>query len=277
MDTAVTQPPTRTPDAIGSSATEEQVWERIWRHRPSDAKDDMLLAREQSGLRWKQIVKHAVAAFGSIRGLRTIEMGSGRGDLSVLLARSGADVTLLDQSAKALDEARRRFDRVGLDAGRQSGDILGKLDRWSGRFDVSLSSGVIEHFTGSDRLRVVRAHLDVLKPGGLAIISVPHSRCPPYRLWKAYLQIRRWWPYGVEIPYSRREIASLARKSGLVDIETQCYGFWQSIGNLWGKDVFKRNVDWTDKRSRLDGLMGMNLLLFARRPGSSMTGDALDR
>jgi len=277
MDTAVTQLPALTPDAIGPSATEERVWERIWRHRPSDAKDDMLLAQERSGLRWELIVRHAEAAFGSIRGLRTIEIGSGRGDLSVLLARDGADVTLLDQSAKALDEARRRFDRLRLDARRESGDMLGRLDKWSGRFDVSLSSGVIEHFRGSDRLRAVRAHLDVLRPGGLAIISVPHSRCPPYRIWKAYLQIRGWWPYGVEVPYSRREIETLASASGLVDIETQCYGFWRSIGNLWGKDVFKRDVDWTDRRSRLDGLMGMNLLLFARRPGSTMTENALNR
>ena len=49
-------------------------------------------------------------AFGRIKGLNTIELGSGRGDLSVLLAERGANVTLLDASDAALEQARERFD-----------------------------------------------------------------------------------------------------------------------------------------------------------------------
>ncbi len=241
------------------------AWDVLWRYRPPDSKDDALLAREARSPRWKLIVEKLETAFGSIQDLRTIELGSGRGDLSALLARRGAQVTLLDSSAKALEQASHRFNRLGLTSSYRQGDITGSLDPWRGRFDVALSSGVIEHFNGGDRTRVVRAHHDVLRPGGMAIISVPNAWCIPYRLWKFYLELRGWWPYGLEVPYTGRELIRRARRVGFERIEGRCMGFWQSVGDQLGKTLLGRRPDWIDRRSLLDGTMGLILLLFGRR------------
>ena len=240
------------------------VWERVWRHVPSEDKDHARLRREEQSTRWTVIRDALQEAFGGMEGIHTIELGAGRGDLSLLLARHGAQVTLLDLSQTALSQASERFAREGLSAECVRTD-LSAAGQLAGTFDVSLSLGVIEHFRGPDRLRAVQAHADVLRPGGLAIISVPHAACLPYCLWKAYLELRGWWPYGVERPYFRRELARLARSAGLVDIRLVGTAFLQSLGDHVCKTFLHRRPAWTDRPCPLDNAMGLNLLLLARK------------
>ncbi len=248
-----------------SVLSQTSVWDRLWLHEPSETRDVVLLDRERRNPRWTMIQQHLESVFGTIKGLRTIELGSGRGDLSVLLAEQGAQVTLLDTSDRALDQAQRRFRRLGLQTTCVTGDLFDARAGGRGDFDVALSSGVIEHFQNENRTRAVRAHAEVLRPGGVAVISVPNAHCIPYRIWKLYLELRGWWPYGVEIPYSRKEILLRARAAGLVSLETQCSGFWQSVGDHWGRNLLGRGPDWVGRRSVLDRLMGMSLILTGRR------------
>lgn len=256
---SATTQPSRTTDAG------VHVWRRVWRHAATPAKDDALIERERRSPRFTAILDRIDAIFGGPRGLRTIELGSGRGDLSVLLARMGARVTLLDFTDAALDSARERFDRLGLAADYVQADMLGDRSAWDGQFDISLSSGVIEHFAGPDRIATVKAHFHALRPGGMAMISVPNAWCVSYRAWKAWLELRGWWPYGMEIPYTRRELQRLTQQAGFESVTTSTFGFWQSLGDHWGRSIFKCNVDWAEKNSFLDRVQGMTLLAFARR------------
>lgn len=263
MDGIVTA--TKVASAPGRFVSGTQVWDRLWTHRPSDEKDARLLDRELRSPRWSLVVDRLEKTFGSIAGLRTIELGCGRGDLSALLARKGARVTLFDRSTSALREARRRFARLELPAAYHHGDMLGALDGHHARYDVALSLGVVEHFRGRERTHVIGAHHRVLRPGGMAIISVPHAWCLPYRVWKSYLEIRGWWPYGMEQPYTKAEMTRRARKAGFGRVETHALGFWQSVGDQWIKQLTARRPDWVDWRSRLDDAMGLVLLMFAWR------------
>lgn len=247
------------------TATGTHVWDRVWQYCPGAAEDDARLARELQHPRWGGIVDRLTSTFGSIRGLRTVELGSGRGDVSVLLARCGADVTLLDYSDRALSQARRRFDRLGLRATYARADLTQGLHDYAARFDVAASYGVIEHFRGRMRTRVVRAHHDVLRPGGLAVISVPNAACLPYRLWKAYLDLRGWWPYGMEQPYTRRELTRRAVRAGFVKSETMTMAFGQAVHASWYRRVFARRLDDPGRPSRLDRWMGSTLVLFGWR------------
>ena len=242
-----------------------EVWDHLWRHAPSTSRDDALLDRERRGPRWRFVVERLEETFGRIAGLRVVELGSGRGDLSVLLAERGALVTLFDASDQALRQARIRFDRLGLSAEFARGDLLGGLDEYRGRFDLALSSGVIEHFRGADRTHALRAHRRVLCEGGAAIVSVPNAWCAPYRLWKFYLELRGWWPYGLELPYSKTELLRRARRVGFERVEARCLGFWQSVGDHWGRSLLGRGPDWVDRPSLLDRNMGMSVVLFGRR------------
>jgi SAM-dependent methyltransferase len=242
------------------------VWRQVWQHAPSDRKDDALLERERRGPRWRLIRRALRRRLGSLAGLRTIELGSGRGDLSVLLAQEGAQVTLLDFSSTALDLARERFARLGLSAQCATGDLLDLPRDLRGRYDVSLSSGVLEHFVGAARTRAMASHNVALKPGGVAVVSVPNAWCIPYRMWKAYLELRGWWPYGLEMPFSRSELHARAQRVGLHDLDTHGLNFWQAIGDQWFGNLLKHPVDWSERTSRWDAWLGQTALLFGSRP-----------
>lgn len=254
------------PTPLSTHAVGASVWQRVWQHVPSDEKDDANLRREMRNPRWTAIVHQLEATFGSIEGLRTVELGCGRADLSVLLARRGADVTLLDYSTQALELARRRFDRLGLTASYAQANMLDGLANQREAYDVSLSIGVIEHFKGFERTRTLRAHHDVLRPGGMTLISVPNSWCGPYRAWKAYLELRGRWPYGMEIPYTRRELLERSRRAGFNRLCVEGMGLWQAISDQWGRSVFGVGPDWVEKTSRMDSAIGATLLMFGWRP-----------
>ncbi|MCG3131013.1 MAG: Ubiquinone biosynthesis O-methyltransferase [Phycisphaerae bacterium] len=252
------------------------IWDRVWRHAPDVEKDEARLAREARGRRWAETVRFLNAALGGLRGLRTIELGSGLGDLSVLLAREGADVTLVDYCDKALTLARQRFDRLGLRATFQRADFLGDLSEQAGRYDVALSVGVVEHFRGAARTAALAAHRAVLRAGGAVVISVPHALCPTYRIWKAYLQFRGWWPYGLEIPYLRRELSRRARHAGFEQVRCQAFGFRESWSEHVLRGLLRRGVGVDDRPSRLDATFGLVLMMTGIAGGRLCIRDCPD-
>lgn len=257
--------------SLNSTAEVAEVWEQLWKYTPSDDKDAWLVDREARSPRWSTIVRRLLAWFGGLSGLRTVELGSGRGDLSALLAQAGARVTLVDLSDRALEQAQKRFHRMGLAGEFTQADFLDPAALPHGSFDVALSSGVIEHFQDTQRTRAIGGHLDLLREGGAAVISVPNASCVPYRLWKLYLEARGCWPYGFERPYSRRELRRRAVEAGVEECEVVGVGFWQSVGDHWIRNVWKRRADWVERRSCLDATMGMSLVMFARKkPGETM-------
>jgi SAM-dependent methyltransferase len=239
------------------------MWDRLWRERHDAGRDSAQILRERRSPRWRLVLETLTRTFGEIAGLRTVELGSGRGDLSALLALRGAQVTLVDHSEQALARARERFDRLKLKGRFVPGNMIGDLADLAGRFDCACSLGVIEHFKGPDRGRAVRAHRQMLRDGGLAIISVPHALGIPYRLWKAYLEIRGWWPYGFEMPYSRDELRRLAAGAGFEHVVLHASGFWQSIGDHWGRGILRLSPDWVDRPSRVDPVFGATLTMLA--------------
>ena len=246
------------PQAAGSG-----VWERLWRHRLAPERDDEVIRREARGRRWRRIEATLNETFGRIEGLRTLELGAGRGDLSLLLAARGAKVTVLDRSPGALKRARERFERWDLPAEYVRGDLFDAVNPGGSGYDVVLSLGVVEHFRGADRKAAIRAHRLVLRPGGMAVICVPHAACPPYRMWKAYLELRGRWPYGLEIPYSKREMARLAKASGFSLWRLTCDGFLQSAGDHLLRRFLKHRPGWVDSPCFLDNALGGALTLLA--------------
>lgn len=256
-----------TSNAAISLSAGPHVWDRLWRHAPDERKDAARIERERRGRRWAATREFLVRAFGRIEGLETVELGSGLGDVSVLLAEQGACVTLVDFCDRALDEAKSRFTRLGLAAHYVKANLLEDLGELAGRFDFALSVGVIEHFRGADRARVLDAHARVLRDGGAVMLTVPHAHCPTYRLWKAYLQLRGWWPYGLELPYARTELTRRARAAGLADIQCETYGFRASLTDHVLRQLLRRRVEMDDRASVWDRWFGSVLMMTARKPG----------
>jgi 2-polyprenyl-3-methyl-5-hydroxy-6-metoxy-1,4-benzoquinol methylase len=239
-----------------------QTWDDLW-----DRSDPQLAARrleeERHGTRWNTFRAHLEQTFGS-RRLRCVELGSGEGDFSVLLAELGHEVTLVDFSPKALRRAEQRLASLGLSGQFIEADLFQFAHDRAGTFDVSLSLGVAEHFSGQSRQRIVEAHRQVLAPGGVTLISVPNAACFPYRMWKLYLQARGWWTYGYEAPFHRRELTSLALHSGFNECRAYGTGFAASVDRCLLKIVTGRQLGWKEGPPWINHYAGWAMNLLAK-------------
>jgi SAM-dependent methyltransferase len=203
-------------------------WDAQWTAEPLEFDAPR---REAETLRWRAQEKLIEERFGRFQGLRAIEIGAGRGLNAFLFAERGAHVTLLDESPTALTQARQLFGANGVPVSTIEADVFALPDEVRGAFDVAMSYGLCEHFVGERRLRVVRAHLEPLRPGGLALIGVPNRHAPVYRLWVATLMRRGTWPLGTEVPFSVSELRELAGRSGGEPLEPRFGSFLASIVN----------------------------------------------
>jgi len=168
------------------------TWNAYWQHLP--------ITVPSPEPAYDFLSKIMIKRFGRVEGLRVLELGAGRGDISYLLAKAGALVTLIDASEIALDQARAVFAGSGLNANFVLADLF--ESEISQSFDVAMSFGLVEHFQGSERRRLFELH----RSGKLGFVSVPNALCVPYRLWKAAKEVLHSWPYGDEFPLTRWEL-----------------------------------------------------------------------
>jgi SAM-dependent methyltransferase len=203
-------------------------WDAQWRVEPLDPAAAQAEARTP---RWRAQERLVRSRFGGFDGLEVVELGAGRGLNALLYGQRGARVTLVDLSTFVLEQAGELFGRLGVEAELVEGDVFDLPELVRDRFDVSMSFGLAEHFLGERRLKVVGAHLEALRPGGLALLGVPNRYAPAYRLWMAALKARGTWPLGTEEPFSAGELAALAREAGGQPLEPEYGSFVGSLVN----------------------------------------------
>lgn len=192
-----------------------ELWDDIWRAGASADEHRRNVAREELSIRWQRIEERVRARFGGFEDLRVIEIGAGAGTNAAAMAKRGAAVTLLDYSPLALGRARELFAANGLEAEFLEANALELPDAMRGASDIAMSFGLNEHFTGPERIGIFRAHLDALREGGIAIVSVPNARNAPYRASKWVAERTGRWKLGVEVPFTRKELESICGRLGV--------------------------------------------------------------
>lgn len=189
----------------------KKVWEENWERT---AANTFTLQKELAlpdSLAWKRIIDELKSHFGSISGLRVIEIGAGMGRTSARLAKEGAEVSLIDFSPVVIKKAEDFFRASGLKANFLAADIFSLPEGFKGSFDLSISFGLVEHFKSSERKKVFLIHAQLLKKRGMALIGTPNSFGIPYRFWMALARLIGAWEVGYEKPYTVREIKRIMK------------------------------------------------------------------
>ncbi len=116
----------------------------------------------------------AMDAAGDLRGLRVLDLGCGSGDLTLALARSGAQTTAVDLSSGMIEVARRRLERFAPDA---KVDFVvaaaEELPIEDGSMDVIIGRFILHHL---DIPRAAAECSRVLAPGGRALFAENSGR-----------------------------------------------------------------------------------------------------
>jgi len=178
--------------------------------------------------RARQAIMHKIGS-----GQRVLEIGSGDGETSRLLARKGNSVVSIDISTVALDVARKLASSEGLDLEYQYADAR-SLDLADASFDHVVSEHFVEHLSTSDLMTHLAEVRRVLKVGGHYLVVTPS------RLWNG----RRSVGFHLQV-YTLEELCGLVRDAGLkvtwVDprfmhrfgFMLQMHGFWLRLVFLW--------------------------------------------
>jgi len=239
-----------------------ETWDSLW-NRSDRSLAERRLELERQSTRWCKFRDYLYEKYGN-RQLQSVELGSGEGDFSILMSELGHKVTLVDFSPTALERAKARYDYLGIQAEYVQADLFEFAKEYSGKFDVSASLGLAEHFAGERRNQIIEAHRQVLNEDGITFISVPHAWCVPYRLRKAYLQLRGWWRYGYTDPFSSPEIRRVAKRVGFESCRTYNTGFAASVDACLLQPFTGKRIGWKDGPRWANQIGGWDVNLIAK-------------
>jgi len=250
-----------------------KAWDRIWAETKDDKEFRLWVEREIQGVRGRKIIRYIEKYLGKINGLKIIEIGAGTGVYSFIFARYGAKVTLLDYSQEAILLARKYFDSAGLSASFLCADALNLEKNLWEKFDIAMSFGTIEHYRYPQRFMIAKTHMDLVRPGGTIIISVPNCWFFPHEILKFYLQRRNKWQLGYEGSFNRFELLRLGNRIGLENMEIRGSAFitdtFRYFHIFQESRLFKKfckvhpvNLSAVNTTSFFDDLLGADIFLM---------------
>jgi len=186
-----------------------KVWDNIWKNNILPEGD--MLKSEKNKILFKRLKKIIIRKFGSIKNLKTIEIGAGTGTHSLLLASEGAHVTILDYSDSAINLSKRIFKKYNYKAKFIKIDALKINSHYLNKFDVAMSFGTAEHFIGKKRTKIIKTHFDLIKETGMVFITVPNKWNLLYVIHKNLSQFFGKWNFGEEYPFSPLEFIKIGK------------------------------------------------------------------
>jgi len=226
----------------------------------------------------EEIVQILTSFCADVSGKRILEIGSGTGGTSCLLAKKNAKVYCLDFSACALQITSELAKRQQVCLHLINGNAE-KMGFKADFFDIIFHQGFLEHF--KNPLPLIMEQRRVLKPGGLILIDVP-QKYNFYTLMKHVRMFFNKWEYGWETQYSRKQLENLLKVNGFeikqiygrgyyprifylarhlsrVENRIKCLGFtkrfWRIYDRLWIK--FENSKMWP--------LLSLNIGIVAKK------------
>ncbi len=195
-----------TPPALST----KENWERVYRD----------LARYQDlYLYQQQLVELICEKIPALRNAKILEVGCGKGNEIVQLAKRGGACLGLDFSESAMAWMQTRLAKEGLRMPLVRGDAR-SLPFRTDCFDLVFSQGVLEHFANPGDVLQEQRH--VMRNGGIIVIEVP-NKWNLYTIYKKILMAMKRWPPGWETQYSPRELKALLAQSGFEILD--CVGW----------------------------------------------------
>jgi SAM-dependent methyltransferase len=198
----------------GNVAPKKGLWDSFWAaHATRDNLFHILLWRIRF-LFTSKYAQHIAAYTSKLTAAKLIEVGCGSARTLHYLEKH-YDSSLcfaLDLSPQAIMVATRLSPEF-----KAAIASAFSLPVKENEVDVSFSIGLIEHFTREQAAEMTREKIRVTRPGGTVGIVVP---------WQSSIYnliVRRafgkYWPFGDEDPFHRRELIEFMEALGLKDVK----------------------------------------------------------
>ncbi len=190
----------------------EQIWDTVWQTGASGS----FITRLR--LTYNRMLSRLILPHVPKTG-RTLELGCGTAQLSLIIAPFIGEAVGLDISSEGLAIAEREKKKLRVpNAMFIKGDV--ENVPFTNEFDVVWSAGLIEHFFDRD-IDIVKQHMKATKKDGVVVMSVPYKyslHSLHYALTRPKLT-RKFWPWSQERNfqkfYSKQDLRKLGRAVGL--------------------------------------------------------------
>lgn len=153
-------------------------------------------------IRIKKVLKFIRKYFGSVTGISILECGIAKGGVVDLLSRQGAVCWGIDVNPRNMP-----------DVNIIQADLNMGFPIFNRKFDVIFAGEVMEHIF--DDVKLIRSCKELLKPGGLLIITVPNLCFVVNRLLILFGQIPMFsyelYHYHI---YTKKTLCNLVEKEG---------------------------------------------------------------
>jgi SAM-dependent methyltransferase len=149
-----------------NAISSKQYWHSVWSAAPKHRLPSSL----NVGVRdLKALLSRYMGA-----GADVLELGCAPGKmLAWISCRLGSRISGIDYSERGVDQAHALFRALEVPCDLRCEDVF-STTFVPGTFDCVYSVGLIEHF--KDPSELVRKHVELLKPGGAAVILIPDYR-----------------------------------------------------------------------------------------------------
>jgi SAM-dependent methyltransferase len=211
-----------------------------------------------------------LAALGPLEDADVLEVGCGRGDLSLELAARGARLTAIDVSPAMIDLARRRVERFA--PGTEARFLVAPVERTGlpdSAFDRVAGKWVLHH---ADVQRAAPELARVLRPDGLGAFFENQGRNAVLRaarwgLWRLPAPLRVGTPD--ERPLTREDVSALAVCFDSVALDYPSLYLFEALSRALGHRAHRplRSLDaalW--RRARRLRPYGWHVLVTLERP-----------
>ncbi|MDD5529004.1 MAG: methyltransferase domain-containing protein [bacterium] len=186
------------------------LWDSLWTNKFTNFHRRFTVSQPVENFVRHQLYFKAINKLldGSCVGKNILELGCGTGSNSLYLASTQQvnSVTLLDFSPEAMTNVKT--ETYPCHVKKISKDLL-KFSPTK-RYDFVHSTGLIEHFSGKERLYAIKKHSQCARSGGLVMIWVPIFS-PTFNCIGTF---NRW--IGIkELPFTKTEMRLLCAQSKL--------------------------------------------------------------
>lgn len=154
-----------------------------------------------------------------------LELGSGTGELSAILAIYGRISHLLDYSEESIKYAQALFLELEIKGNLYHADILKGIPMTISSIDWVWSSGLLEHFSDEQTIDILKESVRVCKKGVMSLI--PNANAIFYRIGKFKMEQEGTWAYGKEIP--KFTMKECFKAVGLKNIKQYSVGIYHSL------------------------------------------------
>jgi 2-polyprenyl-3-methyl-5-hydroxy-6-metoxy-1,4-benzoquinol methylase len=234
---------------------EQERWNEFGRKRATAIENDpsrFLIGGDKFPLTYRlgsQEYSDFMSSLGPLEGKKVIDLGCGRGELAVFLAKRGAKVTAIDVGIHLIFAARALARVNNVDCNFSDGSIT-NLPLKPNNYDIVIGLAILHHLSRSDVVKALEETHRVLKDDGVAVFYEPIENSkvfnfvqnlfpvgkgtPYYR--PSIVQRRSWAKYLAALddrPLTNQELILAGAKFRTVKIEP--YGFLIRLERLMGK------------------------------------------